>query len=129
MPYELGDGRGDADNSVRSRRPIASEQKVPQLRGFLEGRDRLTIVERGDDARVPILPGRCDQVGFGAAVSCELAAVHEESAAREPLGDELEFDGRAAEAVDQQKAGPAFANFEAAIDRGHGMLTLWRRGS
>src|SRR5262249_2478 len=45
--------RGDGDNSVRSRerRIVASEQKVPQLRGFLEGIEPRTIIERGDDKK------------------------------------------------------------------------------
>src|SRR5262249_34530748 len=44
--------RSDGDNGVRSRhRRIASEQKVPQLRGFLEGIERRTTVEGGDDKK------------------------------------------------------------------------------
>src|SRR5262249_19224736 len=45
--------RGDGDNGVRSRkrRIVASEQKVAQLRGFLEGIERRTIIELGDDKK------------------------------------------------------------------------------
>ena len=59
------------------------------------------LVERGHHACVPVVPGGCDQVRFAAAVARELAAVHQESATCEPLGDELEFNRRAAKTVDQ----------------------------
>jgi hypothetical protein len=67
------------------------------------------------------MPRCCDQVRLAAAVARELTAMHQESAAGEAFGDELEFDRGAAKTVDQQKAGAAFANLEAAINDRHGI--------
>ena len=88
---------------------------------------RAQFVEGGDNARIPIVPCGRDEIGLAAAMAGELAAVHQEAAARQTLGHELQLDGRAAEAVDEQKPGAPFTNREAAINDGHGYQTFATR--
>ena len=62
---------------------------------------RAQFIERGDDARIPIVPTGRDEIGLSAAMAGKLAAMHQEAAARQPLGHKLQLDRRAAKAVNK----------------------------
>ena len=76
-------------------------------------------VEGGIDAPIPIPPPGRQQIGRIAAMAGELAAMDSEAVAGEALGDEFQFDRRAAETMDQQEAGAPAAHRETVIDDRH----------
>src|SRR5438067_10947139 len=57
-----------------------------------------------------------------AAMTGQLAAVHGKAQAREPFCHELELNRRAAETMDEEKSGAAFADHKTAVNDRHPVL-------